>query len=245
MIRTIAAKELKSLFVSPVAWVTLAVLQFLFAFLFFSRIELFLQYQPRLRSMDNAPGITEIVVHGLFSNAGLILLIIVPLFCARSLAEEIRSGTLKLVLSSPISLPEIVLGKFLGLLVFFVFIIGLLAMMSFSLLLAGPADIAQIIGSLFALFLLIMSAIAIGLFISSLTSQPSVATISTITFLFFLWIIKWDSENGTTFVTYLSLQEHFESMIGGFLASVDVIYFLILIVLFLALTIWRLDWVRY
>ncbi len=245
MIGTIAAKELKGLFVSPLAWVTFAVLQFIFAFLFFSRIELFMQYLPRLRSIDNAPGMTEIIIGGLYANAGLILLIIVPLFCARSLAEEKRSGTLKLALSSPVSLHEIVIGKFVGLFVFFVVIIGLLAMMSFSLLSGGPVDVAQIMGGLFALLLLTMTAIAIGLFMSSLTTQPAVAIISTITFLFFLWIIKWDSENGVSLATYLSLQEHFSSMISGYLASVDVIYFLILIVLFLAMTIWRLDWDRY
>ena len=245
MIKTIAFRELKSLFVSPLAWVTLAILQFLFAFLFFSRIELFMQYLPRLRSLDNAPGMTDIVITGLLANVGLIMLIIVPLFCARSLAEEKRSGSLKLILSSPVSLFEIVMGKFFGLLGFFVTIISLVAIMAFSLLLAGPAETGQILGGLFGLFLLTMSCIAIGLFMSSLTSQPSVATISAITFLFFLWIIKWDHEKGTTLATYLSLQEHFSSMINGYLASVDVIYFLILIVLFLALTIWRLDWDRF
>ncbi len=241
MIGTIAAREFKSLFVSPLAWIALAILQFLFAYLFFSRIELFIQYLPRLRNLDAAPGMTEIVAAGLFSIAGLVFLIITPLFCSRSLAEERRSGTLKLTLSSPVSLTELVLGKFFSLYGFFMIIILLLAIMAFSLLLGAPVDIGQIMAGLLGLVLLTSACIAIGLFMSSLTAQPTIAAISTFTLLFFLWIIKWDDKNMGVFSTYLSLQEHFSSMVSGFLTSVDVIYFLLLTLLFLGLTIWRLD----
>lgn len=240
MIRIIAGREFRSLFVSPLAWVALAILQFLFAYLFFSRIELFMQYLPRLRTLEAAPGITEIVASGLFDNAALILLIITPIFCARSLAEERRSGTLKLMLSSPVSLTEIVLGKFTGLVGFFLIVILLLALLATALVLGGPVDAGQICAGVIGLLLLSMSCIAIGLFMSSLTSQTTVAAISSFMLLFFLWIIKWDS-TAITLTTYLSLQEHFSSLISGVLASVDVIYFLLLTVLFLALTIWRLD----
>ena len=241
MIGTIAAREFKSLFVSPLAWIALAILQFLFAYLFFSRIELFIQYLPRLRNLDASPGMTEIVAAGLFSIAGLVFLIITPLFCSRSLAEERRSGTLKLTLSSPVSLTELVLGKFIGLFCYFLIIIMLLSIMAFSLMLGGPVDIGQILTGLSGLVLLISVCIAIGLFMSSLTAQPTFAAISTFTLLFFMWIIKWDDKNIGMFATYLSLQEHFSSLISGVIASVDVIYFLLLTVLFLGLTIWRLD----
>lgn len=241
MIKTIAAKEFKSLFVSPLAWIALAILQFLFAYLFFSRIELFMQYLPSLRNLDAAPGMTEIVAAGLFSFAGLVLLIIIPIFSSRSFAEERRSGTLKLILSSPVKLSELVLGKFFGLFSFFLSIISLLAVMAFSLLLGGPADVGQILVGILGLILLTAASISIGLFLSSLTAQATVAAVSTFVILFFLWIIKWDENNGGVFATYLSLQEHFSSMMSGFLASVDVIYFLLLTVLFLGLTLWRLD----
>ncbi len=241
MINTIAGRELRSIFVSPLAWTTLAILQFLFAYLLFSRIELFMQYLPRLRTMDAAPGITEIVAMGLFSIAGLVLLVITPLFCSRALAEERRSGTLKLTLSSPVSLTDIVLGKFIGLLSFFLIIIFLLACMAFSLALGGPIDFLQILGGTLGLVLLTSACIAIGLFMSSLTNQPTVAAISTFASLFFLWIIKWDDENVLGITTYLSIQEHFSSILSGRLASVDVIFFILVSFFFLSLTIWRLD----
>ncbi len=244
MIRTIAVREFKSLFSSPLAWLTLAVLQFLFAWIFFSRIELFLQYQARLRSLDAAPGITEIAASGMFTVAGLVLLIITPLFTSRSLAEERRSGSLKLILSSPVSLTSVVMGKFTGLFGFYLIIILLLALMAFSLRLGGPADIGQIITGILGLILLSITCISIGLFMSSLTAQPTVAAISTFALLFFLWIIKWDVKTGGALATYLSLQEHFTSLMSGYLASVDVIYFLLLSILFLSLTIWWLDWER-
>lgn len=244
MIRIIAARELKSLFVSPLAWTSLAVLQFLFAYLLFSRIEMFMQYLPRLRNMDASPGITEIVAIGLFSVAGLVLLVLTPIFCSRSIAEERRSGTLKLTLSSPVSLTSIVLGKFVGLLSFFLLIISLLAGMAYSLTLGGPVDHLHILAGLLGLVLLTSASIAIGLFMSSLTSQPTVAAVSTFTLLFFLWIIKWDDKDVFGITTYLSIQEHFSSILSGYLAVVDVTYFILVTFLFLGLTIWRLDWER-
>ncbi len=244
MIKTIAAREFKSLFMSPLAWIVLAILQFLFAYLFFSRIELFMQYLPRLRNLDAAPGMTDIIAAGLFSFAALVFLIVIPIFSSRSFAEERSSGTLKLILSSPVSLLEIVLGKFFGLFSFFLIIISLIAIMSFSLFLGGPADIGQILVGLFGLILLTMTCLSVGLFMSALTSQSTVAAVSTFAFLFFLWIIKWDEKNGGIYTTYLSLQEHFNSMMSGFLASVDVIYFVLLTVFFLGLTFVRLDMER-
>lgn len=241
MIKTIAAKELKSLFVSPLAWTTLAILQFLFAYQFFSRIELFMRNLPKLKNLTAAPGITELVAISLFSIAGLVFLFIIPLFCSRVLAEERRTGTLKLTLSSPISITSIVLGKFVGLVSFFLLLILLLAMMAFSLSLGGPIDSPQILGGLLGLVLLTSTGISIGLFMSSLTNQPTVAAVSTFALLFFLWVIKWDNENVLGITTYLSIQEHFSALLLGYLSVVDVSYFLLVTFLFLSLTIWRLD----
>lgn len=241
MIKTIAARELRSLFVSPLAWTTLAILQFLFAYQFFSHIELFMRYLPRLKNMDAAPGITETVAMSLFSIAGLVFLLITPLFCSRVLADERRTGTLKLTLSSPISITSIVLGKFIGLISFFLLLILLLGIMAFSLALGGPIDSAQVLGGLLGLLLLTSASISIGLFMSSLTNQATVAAVSTLAFLFFLWIIKWDNENVLGITTYLSIQEHFSAILSGYLAVVDVVYFLLVTFLFISLTIWRLD----
>jgi len=116
MVLTIASRELRSLFLSPLAWSILGVVQLLLAYLFLSQIDLFMTWAPQLADRANAPGVTDIVITPMLGNTGVILLLIVPLITMRTLSEESRSRTLNLLMSSPVSMTEIVLGKYLGLL---------------------------------------------------------------------------------------------------------------------------------
>ena len=118
MIGTIAARELRSLFFSPLAWTMLAVIQVIIAFLFLVQVDFFLQIQPRLAQMPGAPGLTEIVVAPTFGNAALILLLVVPLLTMRLVSDELRNQTLSLLFSAPVSMSAIILGKYLGVLGF-------------------------------------------------------------------------------------------------------------------------------
>ena len=104
MIGTIAARELRSLFFSPLAWTMLAVIQVIVAFLFLAQVDLFLQIQPRLPQMPGAPGLTEIVVAPTFGNAALILLLVVPMLTMRLVSDELRNQTLSLLFSAPVSM---------------------------------------------------------------------------------------------------------------------------------------------
>ena len=129
MIFTIAAKELKSLFSGPMAWIILAVLEIVLAYFFLNQVDAFLTIQPQLTALANPPGVTELIVTPLFGNAAIILLMAVPLLSMRLIAEEKRNQTLNLLLSAPISVSEIILGKFLGLMAFLSLFIGLAALM--------------------------------------------------------------------------------------------------------------------
>jgi len=119
MIITIAARELRSLFLSPLAWSVLAVVQFILAYLFLSQIDTFLVWQPRLAAIEGAPGISDIVIAPLFADAAIVLLLVTPLLTMRVLSEERRNRTLSLLFSAPVSMTEIILGKYLGVLAFF------------------------------------------------------------------------------------------------------------------------------
>ena len=88
MILTIAARELRTLFLSPLAWSILAVVQLILAFLFLARIEMYQLYQPQLLALDNAPGVTEVVLPDLLGNAAIVLLLVAPLLTMRLLAES-------------------------------------------------------------------------------------------------------------------------------------------------------------
>lgn len=244
----VAGRELRSLFWSPLAWVVLAVVQTVLAYLFLIQIENFLQWQPRLPAIPNAPGLTALVVAPLFKAAGSVLMVIAPLLTMRLISEEIRSGTFTLLLTAPRSITEIVLGKFIAMLIFFCFAILLVLIMPLLLLLGGSLDLGLLAACSLALFLLLASFSAAGLYMSSLTAQPVVAAVSTFGLLLLLWILDWASAAGDTgaseLFAYLSLSAHANALLRGVFDTRDIAYFLLFIGGFLALAVKRLDSLR-
>lgn len=244
MIFTIAIRELKNLFLSPLAWTIMAVLQLILAYLFLSQLDTFMLLQPRLAGIEGAPGVTDIVVAPLLQTSGFLLLLIAPAITMRVFSDERRNRTLSLLLSAPVSMTDIVLGKFLGVSLFFLLLLSLLAAMPLALYAGTTLDAGKLAAGLLGLALLLATFAAIGVFMSSLTEQPVVAAISTLGILMLLWIIDWsgDSQEGMTdLLPYLSLKTHFESFLKGLFSTADAAYFLLLIAAFLILAIRRLD----
>ncbi len=244
MILTIAWREFRNLFLSPLAWALLASCQFIIGWLFLSQLDTYLQLLPRLAAIPGAPGLTDMVATPSLGIAANIMLMIAPLLTMRLIAEERRNGSLALLLSAPISLTSITLGKLFGLVGFFLVLVGLTLLMPLSLLAGGNLDLNQLIAGVLALILLLLAFCAIGLFISSMTSHPTVAGVVTFGVLLFLRIIDWAGENAANsdgVFTYLSMQHHLEYLLTGMFNSTDVIYFLLITGLFTGLTIWRLD----
>ena len=244
MIFTIAIRELKNLFLSPLAWTIMAVLQLILAYLFLAQLDTFVLLQPRLAGIEGAPGVTDIVVAPLLQTSGFLLLLIAPAITMRVFSDERRNRTLSLLLSAPVSMTDIVLGKFLGVSLFFLLLLSLLAAMPLALYAGTTLDAGKLAAGLLGLALLLATFAAIGVFMSSLTEQPVVAAISTLGILMLLWIIDWsgDSQEGMTdLLPYLSLKTHFQSFLKGLFSTTDVAYFLLLIAAFLILAIRRLD----
>ncbi len=244
MIFTIAARELKSLFLSPLAWTILAVVQLILAYIFLISVDQFLQVQPRLIGMADAPGVTDLIAAPLLGTAAVVLLLVAPLLTMRLVSEEHRNRTLDLLLSAPVSMTEIILGKYLGILLFLLLMLGMLALMPLSLLINSSLDIGTLSAGLLGLGLLLAAFAAAGLFMSTLTTQPTVAAISTFGLLLLLWIVDWTSGTRTDVngvLSYLSLTRHYEPMLKGVLNSVDIAYYLLFIATFLVLSVRRLD----
>jgi ABC-2 type transport system permease protein len=244
MILAIAGRELRSLFMSPLAWSILGVMQFIYAYLFLSQIETFMALQPRLATIDGAPGVVDIVVAPLFANAAVLLLLITPLITMRVLSEERRNRTLSLLFSAPVSMTEIIVGKYLGVLSFILILIGMLALMPLSLLVGTDLDLGKLAAGLLGLTLVLSAFTAIGIFMSSLTEQPTVAAITTFGLLLLLWILDWAGSSGLPaggMLGYLSVLHHYEPLLKGLFSSVDVVYYLLITVLFLGFSIRRLD----
>lgn len=246
MITVLAQREFRTLFVSPLAWSILAVTQFILAFIFAALVESYLERQPQLMMLENVPGITEQIVAPLYGAAAWLLMMIVPLLTMRLVSEERRNHSLTLLLSAPVSMTEIIIGKFFGILSFLILIILLLSLMPLSLLLAGSLDLGHFVLLLIALILLTASFSALGLFLSTITDQPTVAAIGTYGALLLLWIIDIGSQNVTSveasgLLTYLSMLRHFDALARGVFSTVDIAYFILFISLFLVLSIRRLD----
>lgn len=245
MIFTIAARELRSLFLSPLAWAILAVTQFIMAWLFLAQIETWLALQPRLAAIEGAPGVADIVVAPLLANAAIVLLLITPLITMRSLSEEYRARTISLLFSAPVSMTEIVLGKYLGILGFFLVVVVMLALMPLSLMVGTDLDLGKLAAGLLGLSLILAAFAAIGLYMSSLTEQPVVAAVTTFGLLLLLWIINQaDSAQADGVVSYLSMLSHYQTLLKGVFNSMDVGYYVLMIALFIGFTIRRLDATR-
>ena len=242
MITTIAARELRSLFLSPLAWAILGVVQFILAYIFLGQLDTYISYQSQIAMMENPPGVTEVIVAPLFSSATIILLLVIPLITMRLVSEERRSRTLPLLFSAPLSMSEIVLGKYLGILGFLGIMLGLITLMPLSLLMLGTLDFGLLASNLLGMTLMLAAFAAAGLFMSTLTAQPTVAAITSFGLLLLLWIINWAGEGtGQSVFGYLSLQGHYEALLRGLFSSSDVVYYLLFILTFLVLSIRRLD----
>ncbi len=244
MILTIASRELKTLFLSPLAWTVLAILQFILAYLFLTQIDAFTTFQTQLSILNDAPGISDIIVLPLFSNAAIIMLLVIPLLSMRLVSEERRNKTLTLLLSAPLSAHEIILGKFLGLLGMLMLFVLLICLMPLSLLLGGELDAGKFICNILALSLLVAAFSSVGLYMSCIASHPTIAAVSSFGLLLLLWILDGSSGiegSGDGFFQYLSLLKHFQTLQSGLINTVDICYFLLFISVFLILSIRRLE----
>ena len=226
------------------AWVILAVIQLILAWSFFSSIDVFFSIQAELTTMKNAPGVTDLVISPLFEFAGILLLMIMPLLTMRLISEERRSKTMALLFSAPVSITEIVLGKYLGLLFFISTILLLIVLMPLSLSMGTELDFAKLFSGLLALFLMLAAFSAAGLYMSSLTDNPMIAAISTFGLLLLLWMMNTKSTSvasSSNVLGYLSLHTHFTAMLRGVLNSANIAYFLLFIFSFIILSIKQLE----
>lgn len=241
MIRLLAWKELRGLFATPSTWFMLAALQFVFAWFFLSQLDAFLNVQSQLALIANAPGATQTIVPPLFGSLALVMMMLVPAFTMRLLAEERRNQTMALLFAAPLSSTQIVLGKYLGLLSFLLLIILECTAMVLSLDAGTPLDHGLLFANAAGLTLLTASYAALGLYISSLTAQPIVAAISALAALFGLWLMELSASDANYAWRTLTPTGHFQNLNGGLLNSSDVVYYLLFTVFFLLLTIRRLN----
>ena len=244
MIYTIAIREFKSLFLSPLAWTVLAILQAILAYIFLTQVETFNLIQPKLATIEGAPGLTDIVVIPLFSNAAIILLLVTPLLTMRVICEERKNKTLSLLMSAPISSDDIIIGKYLGSLGLLLILVFLITLMPLSLLVGCELDMGKLFSNLLALILLVTAFTSTGLFMSTIAGHPTVAAMGTFGVLLLLWILDWTTsmnDQRSELFEYLSILRHFQNLQSGQLNTADICYFLLFTLSFLFLGIRSLN----
>ncbi len=233
-ILTIALREVRGMFYSPLAWTLLAVLFAICAYMFNAGL---LNYQIQMieyqaYGIQGGLPLTERTIAPMLGNAAVLLLLLMPLLSMRLIAEEKRQGTWPALASSPLSPMVIILGKYLGLLIFLAITTALLAIPPLTLYAYANPDTGQFLAGLLGLFLTASAFGAIGLAASSATDNPNVAAIASFGVLLMLWIASWmGSPNGGVVdqvLAYFSLMNHYQNFLAGMVNSSDLIYFVLL-----------------
>ncbi|QIT56837.1 ABC transporter permease subunit [Aquisalimonas sp. 2447] len=244
---SLAARELRMLFASPLPWIVLAVSQAVSAWWFLSLVEQFqAHYQPMLVRTNSPMGVTDLVLMPFFGSVVVLgmLLLAAALLAMRLLAEERRSGGLRLLYSSPISVTEMVLGKYLAALAFLLVLVATWLLMPLALMLGTELDLGRLAAAGLALLLLAATMASVALFASSITIQPPVAVVLTAGIMLALLGINAVVDGDDPLTGYLALLPHYETLVQGRVVSTDIVYFLVLVTGFLGFTIKRLDGLR-
>jgi len=231
-ITAITAKELRTYFASPVAWVLMALFAALFGSFFTMFLNSFIQ-ESMGGQFGQGPQTVNVnlrMIRPLLGNANVIILFLLPMVTMRSYAEEKKSGTIELLLTSPLKDVEIVLGKFFGAMAMYLGLLAVMALYMSVLFLWGNPAWMPVLSGYLGLILMGGGFIATGLFISSLTSNQMVAGTASFVVFLLLWIIGWFGESAgptlSTILSYLSITEHFDDFGKGVIDTKHVIFYL-------------------
>ncbi|GAA4131298.1 hypothetical protein GCM10022216_01250 [Sphingobacterium kyonggiense] len=244
----IARLELSVLFYSPIAWIILVVLFLQAGLAYFDMLYSQETQQQLERPLTVLTRVMFAGEKGMLSSIIEYLYLYIPLLTMGVFSREYTSGSIKLLQSSPVTTTQIVLGKYLSIVVYA--LIAVLMMSPFVLsayFSIDQMDLTFVLCGLLGIFLLICTYSAVGLFMSSLTSYQIVAAISTLAFLAFLNYApllgaKYDGLREIT--NWLSISGRAEEIVNGLLTSREIAYFILVIVFFLSITILRMVQLR-
>lgn len=231
----------------PFAWTLAAVVVALMAWQFLLSLEGYLQLAPKLGAIKNAPGVTDLVAIPLLRSFSNLLVLLVPLLTMHAFAGERRAQTLPLLLASGIGNARIVLGKYIGALGFVLVLIALVLLMPLVLGFGTALDFGKIAAAALGLALFAAALTAIGILASAWATQPALAAAAALAITSLLAAVDAGARLqgiSNAGINYLALPTHLEPFFRGLVASVDIVYFLLLVVVTLALATRRIDTLR-
>lgn len=240
-IYNIAKTELKTLFYSPIAWLVLIIFTIQVTAPYLHIIEKIIKNQTLGEVTTNITGMVFSGRMGIFNQVLKYIYLYIPLLTMGLMSREIASGSIKLLLSSPISSRQIVFGKFFAMMVYSLVLISPLIIFSvFSAAFIKDCDVMFIFSGILGIYFLICAYSAIGLYMSSLTSYQVVAAMGTLTVLAilnFMGKVGQDINFVRDLTYWLSIKGRAKDMVGGLITSEGIVYFITVIGMFLSFTI--------
>ena len=245
-ILAIAGKELRGYFSSPIAYVLLGFFALVFGWFFYVPLAFFNRQSMQMgMGMGGNLNINTMLIGPVLSNTTVLILFVMPMITMRTYAEEKRSGTIELLLTSPLTDLQIILGKFLGAMGLFAAMLALTLVHLAILFVYGNPDWKPIATGYLGLILMGGCFLSVGLLISSLTKNQIVAGMVTFAVFLMLWVINWiGSFVGPTaqaVLGHLSITDHFDDFQRGIIDTKHLVYYLSFIAFGLFLTAKSVD----
>ncbi len=242
----IAQKELRSYFSSPIAYVVVGLFALVFGFFYIAMLNFFLTQSMQMAMQGGgAVNVNRDLIRYVLQNAAVVVLFLVPLITMRSYSEEKRAGTIELLMTSPLSDVQIMLGKFLGALALYGLMLAVTLIHIGLLFWFGNPEWKPIVAGYLGLLLMGGCFVSVGLFFSSLTKNQIVAAVLTFVVLLMLWVIDWMTSFASpgvgSFLNYLSITSHLDDFAKGVIDTKHVIYYLSFITFGLFLTLRAAD----
>ena len=229
----IAKRDLGSFFNSPIFYVVTTVFLIIYSFMFFNILNFFSfqSFQARqLQAMGMNLNLNEMVIEPTLQNMSVILLMIIPIITMRSFADEKKMKTFRLLLSSPVHLREIIIGKFLACMIVVAVMILISSYSVGFLFLLGEPEPGPVVTGYLGVLLMAGCFVSVGIFASSLTDNQIVAAVLTFGFSLFMWVIGWGAQavGSTTgqVLQYLSIVDHLDRFLKGLVDTSDLVYYL-------------------
>jgi len=245
----IAHKEVRAYFASPIAYIVIGFFALLFGWFYIGILDWFVRQgmqmgQFGMQGPQNM-NVNQQMIRPLLLNMTVVFLFLLPLVKMRTYAEEKRSGTIELLLTSPLTDLQIVLGKFLGAMVLYSAMLAV-TMIHFGLLFKfGNPDWKPLAVAYLGLFLFGGCFVSVGLFISSLTKNQIVAGAATFGVFLLLWVVDWIGQSlgptGESLTKYLSMTEHLDDFVKGVIDTKHLVYYVSFITFGLFLTMRSVD----
>ncbi len=245
----VSKKEFKTYFSTPVAYVIFGVFVIICSYFFVRLVEFFqrqsVQYmQFRAPHMLEKMNLNDMVLRPLFLNIDIFFLLMLPIITMRLIAEEKKSKTYELLMTTPISIWDIVIGKYLAAItvVFFMLLLTLPYPLLLHFLATPGSGIewSPVLVSYLGIFLLGSSFVALGIFSSSVTENQVVAAILGFGLLLMFWVIGWAATEADTvtgqILKYVSILDHLDGFTKGVIKIKDVVFYLSFIFFFLFIT---------